>query len=139
MLRGFRDFIARGNVIDLAVAVVIGTAFGAVVSSLVADLMTPLIAALVGEPDFSALTFEINGSEFRYGSFLNALIAFLGVAVAIYFLIVTPINAIERRRGLEGAQTRDCPQCLSQVPAAARRCMHCTSELPVEATAPRPG
>lgn len=131
MLHGFQDFIARGNVIDLAVAVVIGTAFGAVVTSLVADLMTPLIAAIVGKPDFSALTFEINDSEFRYGSFLNALIAFLSVAAAIYFVIITPFNAIERHRhGPEGAKTRDCPFCVSPVPVAAQRCPFCTSELP---------
>lgn len=131
MLRGFRDFIARGNVIDLAVAVVIGTAFGAVVASLVADLITPLIAAVAGEPDFSELTFDINDSEFRYGSFVNALIAFLSVAAAIYFLIITPLNAVERRlHGPEGAKTRDCPHCLSAVPVAATRCAFCTSELP---------
>lgn len=134
MIGGFRDFIARGNVIDLAVAVVVGAAFGAVVTSLVADLMTPLIAAAVGEPDFSALTFEINNSVFRYGSFINALIAFLSVALAVYFLIVVPINALERRRhGPEGAKTRACPECLSEVPVAASRCAFCTGELPVEA------
>jgi large conductance mechanosensitive channel len=139
MLRGFRDFIARGNVIDLAVAVVIGAAFGAVVTSLVEDLMTPLIAALIGEPDFAGLTFTINGSEFAYGSFLNALIAFLSVAAAIYFVIVVPLNAIERRRhGDEGAGTRDCPECLSAVPVAARRCAFCTSELPAVASAEAP-
>lgn len=137
MLRGFRDFIARGNVIELAVAVVIGIAFGAVVTSLVADLVTPLIAAVVGEPDFSALGLTINGSELRYGSFVNALIAFLSVAAAVYFLVVAPINAIERRRhGPEGAQTRDCPFCVSSIPVAARRCAFCTSELPATEAAP---
>lgn len=137
MLRGFRDFIARGNVIDLAVAVVIGVAFGVVVTSLVADLITPLIAAAFGEPDFSALSFTINGSELRYGSFVNALIAFLSVAAAIYFLVVTPINAIERHRhGPDGAKTRDCPFCVSPVPVAAQRCAFCTSELPPTEGAP---
>lgn len=130
ILSGFRDFIARGSVVELAVAVVIGVAFGAVITSLVADLMTPLIAAVVGEPDFSELTFEINGSVFRYGSFLNALIAFFSVAAAVYFMIVAPVNVLERRRlGSEGDKTRACPHCLSDVPVGASRCAFCTSEL----------
>jgi len=130
MLAGFRGFIARGNVVELAVAVVIGAAFGAVVASLVADLITPLIAAIFGEPDFSQLTFTINDSEFRYGSFINALIAFLTVAAAIYFLVVVPLARLEERRA-RGADpdVRPCPQCLSEIPAAATRCAHCTSEV----------
>jgi len=131
MLHGFRDFIARGNVIDLAVAVVIGTAFGAVITSLVTDLMTPLIAMVIGEPDFSDLSFTINEAVFNYGSFINALIAFLSVAAAVYFMIVAPLNAIERHRhGPEGDKTRPCPFCVNDVPAAATRCPFCTSELP---------
>ena len=98
MLNEFREFILRGNVVDLAVAVVIGAAFGAVITSLVADIITPVIAAIGGQPDFSALTFTINESEFRYGSFINAVIAFLIVAAAIFFIVVKPINAISARR-----------------------------------------
>lgn len=99
MLKEFRDFLMRGNVVDLAVAVVIGAAFGALVNSLVADLLTPIIAAVVGEPDFSGLTFMINGSEFRYGSFINALIAFVSIAAAIFFFVVKPMNEIQQRLG----------------------------------------
>ncbi len=98
MIKEFRDFLFRGNIIELAVAVVIAGAFGAVVTSLVADIITPVIAAIGGQPDFSALTFTINGSEFRYGSFINAVIAFLVIAAAIFFLVVKPINAISARR-----------------------------------------
>jgi len=131
MIAGFRDFISRGNVIDLAVAVVIGAAFGAVVASLVADLLTPLIGAIFGEPDFSALSFTINGSKFTYGNFLNALFAFISVAAAIYFFVVVPLNKIqERRHGPEASSTRDCPHCLSEIPVPATRCAFCTSEVP---------
>jgi large conductance mechanosensitive channel len=137
VLTGFRSFIARGNVVDLAVAVVIGTAFGAVVASLVADLLTPLIGAIFGEADFSGLSFEINGSEFTYGNFINALIAFLSVAAAIYFFVVTPMQKLdELRHGPQEAGTRECPECLSEVPAAATRCAFCTSQLPPVAQKP---
>jgi large conductance mechanosensitive channel len=138
VITGFRDFISRGNVIDLAVAVVIGAAFTALVTSLVEDLLTPVIAAIIGQPDFSDLTFTINDSVFRYGSFLNALIAFLSVSAAVYFFVVAPLNAInERREAGEEATHRDCPECLSEVPAAATRCAFCTSELsPASRTAP---
>jgi large conductance mechanosensitive channel len=130
MLRGFREFISRGNVVELAVAVVIGAAFGALVTSLVADLITPLIAMIFGEPDFSDLTFTVNGSKFTYGSFLNALFAFLTVAAAIYFLVVTPMNKLEeRRRRGQDPDTKECPYCLSEIPAKASRCAHCTAEL----------
>jgi large conductance mechanosensitive channel len=131
-LKEFRAFLLRGNVVDLAVAVVIGAAFGAVVSSLVADLITPIIAAIFGEPDFSDLTFTINGSEFRYGSFINAVIAFLTVASAIFWLVVLPMNRLAARRRTEGPVdkiTRECPECLSEVPVAAHRCAFCTSPL----------
>lgn len=135
MLKGFRQFLLRGNVVDLAVAVVIGAAFGAVISALVKDLITPLIAAIFGKPDFSALTFEVNGSKFLYGDFINALVAFLLVAAAIYFVVVLPMNALtaRMRRGEASPDptTRKCPECLSEVPVAARRCAHCTSALPV--------
>jgi len=131
MIAGFRDFIARGSVVELAVAVVIGAAFGAVVTSLVADLITPLIGAIFGEPDFSALTFTINGSEFTYGNFINALFAFLMVAAAIYFFVITPLAKLEeRRRGPKASETRACPECLSDVPVPAKRCSFCTSALP---------
>jgi len=131
MIAGFRDFISRGSVVELAVAVVIGAAFGAVVASLVADLITPLIGAIFGEPDFSELSFEINGSKFTYGNFINALFAFFTVAAAIYFFVVVPLNKLEERRhGPKGSETRECPECLSEVPVPARRCAFCTSELP---------
>lgn len=130
MLSGFKNFISRGNVVELAVAVVIGAAFGAVVSSLVADLLTPVIGAIFGETDFSSLSFTINESEFRYGSFLNAIFSFIAVAAAIYYFVVAPLDAMERRRrGPEGASTRECPECLSEVSVAAKRCASCTSPL----------
>lgn len=130
MIRGFKDFIARGNVIDLAVAVVLGAAFGALVSSLVADMLTPLIAMIFGEPDFGDLSFTLNGAEFSYGNFLNATFAFLTVAAAIYFFVVAPMNKLQTRRS-EGDEpsARDCPECLSPIPAAAKRCSQCTAEV----------
>jgi large conductance mechanosensitive channel len=133
MLKGFKEFMLRGNVVDLAVAVVIGGAFGAIVTALVKDLITPLVAALVGKPDFSALTFTINGSKFLYGDFLNALVAFLLVATAVYFFIVVPMNAISLRLKKpappEAPTTRPCPECLSVIPIGARRCPHCTAVI----------
>jgi large conductance mechanosensitive channel len=133
MPREYRDFVLRGNVVDLAVAVVIAVAFGAVVTSLVEDLITPLIAAIVGKPDFSALTFEINGSVFRYGEFINALISFVLIATAVFFLVVKPINELRRRfqeTGVpEEVTTQTCPECLSNVPQGARRCAFCTTVL----------
>ena len=133
MMSGFRQFILRGNVIDLAVAVVIGGAFGAVVAALVKDLLTPLIGALVGTPDFSALVVTVNGSPLLIGDFLNAVISFLLVAAAVYYAIVVPVNAIQARRNRGEAPadptTKKCPECLSEVPLAARRCAFCTSPL----------
>jgi len=133
MLKGFKEFLLRGNVVDLAVAVVIGGAFGAIVAALVKDLLTPLIAALVGKPDFSALTFTINNSKFLYGDFLNAVLSFVLIAAAIYFFIVVPVNAINARMRKPGAPaapaTKECPECLSVIPIAARRCSHCTSVI----------
>jgi large conductance mechanosensitive channel len=133
MLKGFKEFILRGNVVDLAVAVVIGGAFGAIVNALVKDLLTPLIAALVGKPDFSALTFTINNSKFLYGDFLNAVVSFVLIAAAIYFFIVVPVNAINARTRKPAAPaapaTKECPECLSVIPIAARRCAHCTSVI----------
>jgi|SRR5450432_2055057 large conductance mechanosensitive channel len=133
MLKGFRDFLMRGNVVDLAVAVIIGGAFGAVVTALVKDLITPLVAALFGKPDFSAIVFVVNGSKFLVGDFLNALVAFLMVATAIYFFVVTPVNALMARIRSGDVPpdptTKKCPECLSEIPLAARRCAFCTSVL----------
>ena len=133
MLKGFRQFLLRGNVVDLAVAVVIGGAFGAVVTALVKDLITPLIAAIVGKPDFSAITFAINGSQFPIGDFINALVSFLLIATAVYFFIVVPMNTFmaRMRRGEAPPDptTKKCTECLSDVPVGARRCAFCTSVL----------
>jgi large conductance mechanosensitive channel len=134
MLKGFKQFLLRGNVIDLAVAVVVGGAFGAVVTALVKDLITPLIAAIGGKPDFSSLAFTVNGSKFPIGDFVNALVAFVMVAAAIYFLVVAPMNAlmarINRGEAPPDPTTKKCPECLSEVPIAAKRCAFCTSTLP---------
>jgi large conductance mechanosensitive channel len=131
MLKEFKAFLLRGNVVDLAVAVVIATAFGAVIAAFVADLITPLIAAIGGNQDFSKLDFEINNSKFLYGAFLNALISFVLVAAAVFFFVVKPMNAMAARRAKEepAPTTRDCPECLSEIPLAARRCAYCTAEV----------
>jgi len=133
MLKGLKQFLLRGNVIDLAVAVVIGGAFGAVVTALVKDLLTPLIAAIVGQPDFSSIQFDVNGSRFLIGDFINALVSFLLIGTAVYVFVVSPMNALMARlnRGEAPADptTKKCPECLSDVPIAARRCAHCTSAL----------
>jgi large conductance mechanosensitive channel len=128
MLREFKDFLLKGNLIEVAVALVLALALTAVVSSLVEDLITPLIAAVFGQPDFAGLTFEINDSEFRYGEFLNATIAFVLIGAVLFFFVVKPVNALaERRRKGEDATTRECPECLGEIPVGARRCAHCTS------------
>ncbi|MBV9083938.1 MAG: large conductance mechanosensitive channel protein MscL [Acidobacteriaceae bacterium] len=133
MFKGFRQFILRGNVIDLAVAVVMGAAFGAVITALVKDLITPFIAAIVKAPDFSAISFTINGSKFAIGDFINALISFVLIAAAVYFFIVAPLNAliarIRRGEPAPDPTTKNCPECISEVPIAARRCKFCTSPL----------
>jgi large conductance mechanosensitive channel len=132
MLKEFREFILRGNLVDLAVAVVIGTAFAAVVTALVADVITPLIAAFGGQPDFSQLKFTLNGSTFRYGHFLNALLAFLTVAAVVFFLVLKPVNALMARRKVDtptDKKTRTCPECLSDIPVAATRCAFCTTRV----------
>ncbi len=128
----FRAFILRGNVLDLAVAVIIGAAFGAVVTSLVENILTPLIAAIFGKPDFSNLSFTINNSQIMYGAFLNAVIAFLLVAAALFFFVIKPFNLLMSRRKQQveaDPTTRECPYCLTVVPIAATRCSACTSDL----------
>jgi large conductance mechanosensitive channel len=133
LLKEFRQFALRGNVVDLAVAVVIGVAFGAVVTALVTDLITPLVAAIFGKPSFAGLSFTINKSTFLYGAFINAVFSFLVVAAAIFFLVVKPLNALAARQAARppeaAATTRECPECLSEIPIAARRCAYCTSPV----------
>ena len=132
MLSDFQRFVLRGNVVDLAVAVVLGTAFTAVVNAVVVGLLTPLVAAVVGEPSFGDLGFTVNGSRFVYGALLDALIAFVLVAAVLFFLVVRPLNALSARLRPAppvDAVTRDCPECLSAVPRAARRCAFCTAPL----------
>jgi large conductance mechanosensitive channel len=128
----FKQFLLRGNVVDLAVGIVIGAAFAAVVQAAVADLLTPLVAAIFGQPDFNALTFTINGSTFRYGHFLNVLIAFVTIAIVVFFFVVKPINRLmelANRRESPDPSTRKCPECISEIPVDARRCAYCTSEV----------
>ena len=140
MAKEFRQFILRGSLVDLAVAVVIGAAFGAVVTALVADIITPLLAAVGGQPDFNGLSFEINGSTFRYGHFLNVLVAFVLLAAVIFFLVIKPVNLLMARHKVDTpveAKTRACPECLSDIPVAATRCAFCTSHVP-PAPAPAP-
>lgn len=132
MLKEFRQFLLRGNLVDLAVAVVIGTAFGAVVTALVASFITPLISMVGGKQAFGELSFTINNSVFPYGFFLNALIAFVIVAAVVFFFVVKPVNALMERVQTSGPvdeETRECPACLSQIPYAARRCAFCTEEV----------
>ena len=133
IVKEFRAFILRGNLVDLAIAVVIGAAFTTVVNALVRDLITPLIAAIFGQPDFGTLSFTINGSQFAYGDFLNALLTFVIVAAVVFFLVVKPVNMLMARMRTEpdvDSHTRGCPDCLSQIPVAARRCAFCTIEVP---------
>ena len=133
ILAEFKEFILRGNVVDLAVAVVVGAAFGAMISALVRDVMTPLIAAIFGKPDFSNLTFTIHDSKFLYGDFINSVITFVSIALVVFFFVVKPLNfMMERRRRGEGdAETDDrpCPECLSTIPKEAKRCAFCTAEV----------
>jgi len=130
MAKDFKAFLLRGNVVDLAVGIVIGAAFGAVVTALVKDLLTPIVAAIIGKPDFSTLSFTINRSKFAYGEFINALIAFVSIAIAVFFFVVQPVNALMARRktGVDTeSETRPCSECLSEIPRQARRCAFCTS------------
>jgi len=129
LLSDFKQFVLRGNVVDLAVAVVIGTAFAAVVKAIVTDLLTPIIALIFGKPSFENLSFTINGSHFLYGDFINALITFLSIAAAVFFFVVAPINALMKRRAQEDPDTKECPECTTAIPARARRCPQCTAQL----------
>ena len=138
-MAGFRKFLFRGNLIDLAVAVVIGVAFNAVIQALIADIITPLIAAIGGKPNFGALTFTVNKSHFLYGSFINSLLSFVIIAAVVYYLVVSPatrFTSIAQRR--KEATERECPECLSSIPVAAKRCMYCTSEVPPVGQQPAP-
>jgi large conductance mechanosensitive channel len=134
-MKGFKQFLFRGNVVHLAVAVVMGAAFGAVVNALVKDLLTPIIAAIVGKPDFSNIAFEVNHSKFLIGEFINAAVSFVLIGTAVYFFIVLPFNSllalIERGEGPHDPTTKKCPECLSTINIAARRCAFCTSYFPV--------
>ncbi len=131
MFKGFRDFIARGNVVDLAIGVVMGAAFGSVVTAFVKDLLTPLIAAIGGKPDFGAYAFEIHGTKFLYGDFLNVVISFLLIAAAVYYFVVLPMNRFMKKPQPPAPNTMECPQCLSQIPIGAKRCAFCTSPLAI--------
>ena len=132
-MKGFKQFLLRGNVIDLAVAVVMGGAFGAVVTALVKDLITPLIAAIVGKPDFSGIFFTVNGSKFMIGEFINAIISFLLIGAAVYFFVVLPVNTLvarmKRGEAPPDPTTKQCPECLSAIPIAAHKCAFCTSPV----------
>lgn len=125
----FKKFLLRGNVVDLAVAVVVGAAFGAVIKALVADILTPIIAMIFGKPNFEALSFTINGSRFLYGDLLNNLLTFLSVAAAVFFFVVTPVNRLMARRAQEDPETKECSECTSAIPIRARRCPMCTADL----------
>jgi large conductance mechanosensitive channel len=129
LVKEFRTFLLRGNIVDLAVAVVIGVAFGAVVTSLVQDLITPVIAAIVGRPDVSDITFTINDSTFRIGLFINAVISFMLIAAAVFFLVVKPVNMLYARYRPADTSTRECPYCATPIPSKATRCAHCTSQV----------
>jgi len=131
-MKGFKQFILRGNVVDLAVGVVIGASFGTVVNSLVKDILTPFISAIFKAPDFSGLMFIVNGSSFMYGNFINSLIAFIIVATSVYFFVVTPINTLISKTRKEkplDPTTKKCTECLSEIPLEAKRCPYCTSVL----------
>lgn len=133
MLKEFRDFLLRGNILELAVAFVMGLAFAAVVNSLVNDLIMPIIAMIIGKPDFNNLVFTINGAHFRYGAFITNLIKFVAIGAAVFFFVVKPVNALEARRARNEPEaaptTRACPECRSEIPVDARRCAFCTSEV----------
>ena len=134
MASGFKQFLLRGNVVDLAVGVVVGAAFGAVVTAFTKDLLTPMIAAVAGKPDFSAIQFTVNGSKFPVGDFINAIVSFLIIATAVYYMVVLPINALVERSRKEpkpaDPTTKKCSECLSEIPLQAKRCAFCTTPVP---------
>ncbi len=134
LLQDFKTFLLRGNLVDLAVAFVMGAVFAALLKAFIADLITPIIALVFGQPNFSTLSFTINGSHFAYGDFLNYLFTFVTTAAVIFFFVVRPYNALMARRGEEDPTTKPCPECTSAVPLGARRCPLCTSQI-AEATA----
>ena len=129
LLNEFKKFLFRGNVVDLAVAVVVGTAFAALVKALVADLLTPIIALIVGKPSFQDLSFTLNKSHFLYGDFVNNVITFASIAAAVFFFVVAPVNSLMARRAREDPDTKECPQCTSAIPLRARRCPQCTAQI----------
>ena len=132
MLPGFKQFILRGNVVDLAVGVVIGASFSNIITALVKDLLTPLISAIIKAPDFSGLFFVLRGSKFMYGDFLNSLISFLLIAIAVYFFVIVPINLLiskSKKEAPADPTNKKCPECLSEIPMEAKRCAHCTVQL----------
>lgn len=134
MLKGFRDFVLRGNVVDLAVAVILGAAFNAIVASLVSDVLNPLIAATVGKPDFSSVILHVGGGAIKVGNFFNAVVSFVIVASVVYFAIVLPLNHLMARlkkpdEAPAAPATKTCPECLSEIPAAAHRCAHCAQPV----------
>jgi large conductance mechanosensitive channel len=136
MAGGFKQFLLRGNVVDLAVGVVVGAAFGVVVTAFTKDLLTPLIAAVAGKPDFSAIQFTINGSKFLIGDLINAVVSFLIIATAVYYMVVLPVNALvsrARREPPADPTTKKCPECLSEIPIQATRCAFCTTALKASA------
>ncbi len=132
MLKGFKQFILRGNVVDLAVGVVIGASFGTIVTALVKDLITPIIGAIAKVPDFSSLAFVLNGSKFMYGDFINVLISFILVAASVYFFVVIPVNYLimkSKKEAPADPSNKKCPECISEIPIQATRCAFCTSQL----------
>jgi large conductance mechanosensitive channel len=137
LLEDFRKFLFRGNVVDLAVAVVIGTAFTAVVKALVADMLTPLIAMIFGEPNFSTLSFTINSSHFLYGDVLNAILTFASIAAVVFFVVVKPMAVLASLRNHEDPSVKECPECCSEIPVAAKRCPMCTTRLAANEHRPR--
>jgi large conductance mechanosensitive channel len=136
LLKDFRKFLFRGNIVDLAVAVVIGTAFAALVKALVADLLTPIVAMIFGNSDFGNLSFTINSSHFLYGDFINATITFVSIGAAIFFFVVKPMDVVQARRKQEDPTTKECPACTSEIPIKARRCPECTEVLGADTGAP---
>jgi large conductance mechanosensitive channel len=129
LLADFKKFLLRGNVVDLAVAVVVGTAFAAVVKALVADLLTPIIALIIGKPSFQNLSFTVNSSHFLYGDFVNNVVTFVSIAAAVFFFVVAPVNHLMARRAKEDPDTKECPECTSVIPIRARRCPQCTAQI----------